>query len=29
MRGMMYWDYDGDDPQGTLRTAVWKGVMKK
>jgi chitinase len=29
LRGMMYWDYDGDDPAGTLRTAVWKATMKK
>jgi chitinase len=29
MLGMMYWDYDGDDAAGTLRTAVWNAVMKK
>lgn len=26
MRGAMYWDYNGDDEQGTLRKAVYKGV---
>ncbi|MDR1526489.1 MAG: glycoside hydrolase family 18 [Dysgonamonadaceae bacterium] len=29
MKGMMYWDYDGDDPAGTLRAAVWEATMKK
>jgi len=29
MKGMMYWDYDGDDAAGTLRTAVWQATMKK
>jgi len=29
MKGMMCWDYDGDDSQGTLRSAVWQAVMKK
>lgn len=29
MRGMMYWDYNGDDTKGTLRTAVWEATMKK
>lgn len=28
MLGAMYWDYDGDDAQGTLQKAVYKGVMK-
>lgn len=28
MRGAMYWDYDGDDDAGTLRKAVYNGVMK-
>ncbi|MPM78653.1 Chitinase A1 [bioreactor metagenome] len=28
MKGLMFWDYDGDDNQGTLRKAVWKSVMK-
>lgn len=28
MRGAMYWDYDGDDPNGTLRNAVYRGVMQ-
>lgn len=25
--GAMYWDYDGDDPDGSLRKAVYDGVM--
>lgn len=25
--GGMYWEYDGDDAQGTLRTAVYRGIM--
>jgi chitinase len=29
MKGMMFWDYDGDDATGTLRTAIWQAVMKK
>jgi len=29
MKGMMYWDYDGDDNAGTLRKAVWEAMMKK
>ncbi|GHT65337.1 hypothetical protein FACS189451_12960 [Bacteroidia bacterium] len=29
MKGMMYWDYDGDDAAGTLRRAVWEATMKK
>jgi len=28
MRGAMYWEYSQDDSQGTLRKAVWNGVMK-
>jgi len=28
MKGMMYWDYDGDDASGTLRKAVWAATMK-
>jgi chitinase len=28
LRGAMYWDYAGDDPEGTLRTAVWNGIIK-
>lgn len=28
MKGLMFWDYDGDDNQGTLRKAVWESVMK-
>ncbi len=29
MKGMMYWEYDGDDAIGTLRRAVWQATMKK
>ncbi len=29
MKGMMFWDYDGDDKMGTLRKAAWEGTMKK
>lgn len=29
MSGLMYWDYDADDASGTLRTALWNGVMDK
>ncbi len=29
MKGMMCWDYDGDDNLGTLRKSVWNAVMKK
>ncbi|MDR3132942.1 MAG: glycoside hydrolase family 18 [Prevotellaceae bacterium] len=28
MKGMMYWDYDGDDASGSLRKAVWTATMK-
>jgi len=28
LRGAMYWEYSQDDSDGTLRTAVWNGVMK-
>ena len=28
MLGLMYWEYDQDDANGTLRTAVWNAVMK-
>ncbi len=28
MLGAMYWDYDGDDQDGSLRKAVYNGVMK-
>lgn len=28
MKGLMYWDYNADDNQGTLRTAVWNAVMQ-
>ena len=27
MLGAMYWDYNGDDSEGTLRKAVYKGVI--
>ena len=29
MRGLMYWEYDQDDANGTLRKAVWNAVMTK
>lgn len=29
MSGLMCWDYDADDASGTLRTALWNGVMDK
>lgn len=29
MLGAMYWDYDGDDAEGTLRKAVYQGVMSE
>ena len=28
MRGLMYWEYDQDDEQGTLRRSVWNAVMQ-
>jgi len=28
MRGMMYWEYDQDNADATLRKAVWNAVMK-
>jgi chitinase len=28
LRGVMYWEYSCDDAQGTLRKAVWDGIMK-
>lgn len=28
MLGAMYWDYDSDDEKGTLRNAVYQGVME-
>ena len=28
LRGAMYWEYSQDDSEGTLRKAVWNGVMK-
>lgn len=27
MRGAMYWEYSNDDKAGTLRNAVWTGIM--
>lgn len=27
LKGMMYWQYDGDDYKGTLRKATWNAVM--
>lgn len=29
MLGAMYWDYDSDDEKGTLRKAVYQGVMNE
>ena len=29
MLGMMYWEYDQDSAEGTLRRAVWNAVMMK
>lgn len=28
LKGMMFWEYDGDDTNGTLRKAVWNAVMQ-
>lgn len=28
LRGAMYWDYDADDEEGTLRTAVFQGIFE-
>ena len=28
MRGAMYWEYRCDDEKGTLRNAVWNGIME-
>ncbi|GHT74947.1 hypothetical protein AGMMS50262_08950 [Bacteroidia bacterium] len=28
LRGAMYWEYSSDDAEGTLRKAVWKGIME-
>jgi GH18 family chitinase len=27
LRGAMYWEYRCDDEAGTLRNAVWNGIM--
>lgn len=29
MKGAMYWEYSGDDEQGTLRKAVYDGVLNR
>ena len=29
MRGLMYWEYDQDDANGTLRRAIWNAVMQE
>ncbi|WP_321333896.1 glycosyl hydrolase family 18 protein [uncultured Bacteroides sp.] len=29
MLGAMYWDYGGDDKEGTLQNALFKGIMKQ
>jgi len=29
MKGLMFWDYNADDSNGTLRKACWNAVMKK
>lgn len=29
LRGAMYWQYDGDDSQGTLRNAVYNSIMEQ
>ena len=29
MRGAMYWEYDGDDEEGTLQKAVYNGIMRQ
>ena len=29
MKGMMFWEYEGDDEQGTLQRAIWDAVMAK
>lgn len=28
MKGIMYWQYDGDDAKGTLRKAIYDGMLK-
>jgi chitinase len=28
LKGVMFWDYDADDSNGTLRKAVWENIMK-
>lgn len=27
LRGLMYWDYNGDDSQDTLRNVVWESMQ--
>lgn len=29
LKGMMFWEYEGDDEQGTLQRAIWDAVMAK
>lgn len=29
LAGAMYWDYDGDDSEGTLRKAVYMGLFRR
>ena len=29
MKGMMFWDYEGDDTMGTLRKGLWNAVLNK
>ncbi|HBG53864.1 MAG TPA: glycoside hydrolase, partial [Rikenellaceae bacterium] len=29
MKGAMYWEYEGDDQEGSLRKAVFEGVFVK
>lgn len=28
LKGLMFWDYDGDDDSGTLRKSLWNAAMK-
>ncbi|MCI7776561.1 MAG: hypothetical protein MR534_03375 [Prevotellaceae bacterium] len=28
LRGVMYWDYHGDDSLGTLQRTVWEAVQR-
>lgn len=29
LKGMMFWEYEQDDDEGTLRKAIWESVMKQ